>query len=440
MIKSLKIKNFKSIKELNLGLKDFNLLCGENASGKTSVIHALLAAVQKNDARAGFDGELIKIGRFIDIRTRGVLGDIEIKIEGKRKSWKEIKLGRTGQGEQTEKLEVKQSRVRPKIEFEKNLFYLSSNRIGVIDTYLKGSQKFGINGGLFVDFLTKYKNDTMPISYIESFNASYDPLANYSVEESVRFWFENITGETIRTVPIPNTNQYVLTYGGENLIRSINTGSGLSYLIPIISLCIGALLEDEKPIIIIENPEIYLHPDAQIKLSNFLLFIAKHAQLIVETHSDHILKTIMEEVADSNKIFIFKLEDGLTNKTELSHSSFKTSPILYSEVQYRAFGILSQELHTALYSQLHNRFISSLATSSGNISQPYNESIKKFDDKFLMAAIGTNLSLQKNYVHNTTTYQSLPTYIRNCIHHPDVIYSFTDQELKASIDFMLSIL
>lgn len=449
MIKSLKIKNFKSIKELYLELQDLNLFCGENASGKTSAIHALLAAVQKNDKRAGFDGELIRIGNFIDIRTRGVVGNIEIEIEDMNNTQKKIKLARTDQGEQTEILEIEQNPTQINIEFEKNLFYLSSNRIGVIDTYLKGSQKFGINGSLFVDFLSKYRNDIMPISYTEIFNNVFEPLANNTVEENVFFWFENITGEKIRIVPIPNTNQYVLTYGGEDIIRSINTGSGLSYLIPIITVCIGALLENERPVIIIENPEIYLHPGAQIKLSNFLLFIAKHAQLIVETHSDHILKTVMEANCETNKIFVFKLENGLTNKIELSHGNFKTRPISYSEVQYKTFGLPSQDLHTILYSQLHNNFISSLptphATRLGRTQQQENERIKKFDSQFLMPHIGLNSSLKKEYRRtfvygNPIIYETLPTYIRNCIDHPSSTNAFTEQELKSSIDFMLSIL
>jgi len=441
MIKSLKINNFKSIQKLELELKNFNLFCGENASGKTSAIHALLAAIQKNDQRAGFDGELIRIGNFTDIRTKGVVGNVEIEIENINNIRKKIKLIRTEEGEQTEKLEVEQDPSPVNIEFEKNLFYLSSNRIGVIDTYLRGSQKFGINGGLFVDFLSKYKKDNMPTYYTKSFNTIFEPLANNSVEENVIFWFEHITGEKIRIVTIPNTNQYVLTYGGEDLIRSINTGSGLSYLIPIITICIGALLEDEKPIIIIENPEIYLHPDAQIKLSKFLLFISKHAQLIVETHSDHILKTVMEADSDFNKIFVFKLENGLTKKIELNRSNFKTNPISYAEVQYRAFGVITPELHILLYSLLQGQY---------NIKANKESSIKAFDT-FLYNTYGNLIPLKsRQYIEKngkTTTYKTLPTYIRHCIDHPEQKnpinnkkYFCSEQELKTSIDFMLSII
>ena len=45
----------------------------------------------------------------------------------------------------------------------------------------------------------------------------------------------------------------------------------------------------------------------------------------------------------------------------------------------------------------------------------------------------------KNYVYNNTTYKTLPTYIRNCIDHPDNVYSYTKEELIQSIENMIDI-
>jgi len=41
MIKEIKIKNFKSIDELSLELGQFNVLIGENGSGKTNILEAV---------------------------------------------------------------------------------------------------------------------------------------------------------------------------------------------------------------------------------------------------------------------------------------------------------------------------------------------------------------------------------------------------------------
>lgn len=40
MINKLKIHNFKSVKNLSINFGRLNILCGENASGKTSIIHS----------------------------------------------------------------------------------------------------------------------------------------------------------------------------------------------------------------------------------------------------------------------------------------------------------------------------------------------------------------------------------------------------------------
>lgn len=56
MLKKITIDNFKSIDSISIDFKKFNLLCGENASGKTTVIHSILAAIQSHKNAQNFDG------------------------------------------------------------------------------------------------------------------------------------------------------------------------------------------------------------------------------------------------------------------------------------------------------------------------------------------------------------------------------------------------
>ena len=46
---------------------------------------------------------------------------------------------------------------------------------------------------------------------------------------------------------------------------------------------------------------------------------------------------------------------------------------------------------------------------------------------------------QKPYKYRTTTYQSLSTYIRNAIDHPDPTHSFTQEELRTSIELLIEL-
>jgi len=73
-------------------------------------------------------------------------------------------------------------------------------------------------------------------------------------------------------------------------IKPENIGTGVSYLVSILTTC---LLAKKDEIIIIENPEIHLHPLAQARLGEFFSFVASAGvQVIIETHNDHIINSI----------------------------------------------------------------------------------------------------------------------------------------------------
>ncbi len=76
-----------------------------------------------------------------------------------------------------------------------------------------------------------------------------------------------------------------------------NLGFGVSYLLPIVA---NALIAEEGAFLIIENPEAHLHPGAQSKLGRFLAQIAATGvNVVLETHSDHIISGIQIAVAEN---------------------------------------------------------------------------------------------------------------------------------------------
>jgi predicted ATPase len=82
-----------------------------------------------------------------------------------------------------------------------------------------------------------------------------------------------------------------------NYYRPVNVGYGFSY---VLSLITAVVLATDGSFIIVENPEAHLHPSAQAKMMNELIATAKerNIQLIVETHSDHVLNTALRAVND----------------------------------------------------------------------------------------------------------------------------------------------
>lgn len=226
----------------------------------------------------------------------------------------------------------------------------------------------------------------------------------------------------------------LLMVGRDCQLCFINTGSGYSFLLPIIVVCLGAILVGEdNPTVILENPEIYLHPSAQKRLSDFFAFCKNFVQLIVETHSEHLLKNILDRRESDAKILVVKKVSNNTKYYSFTHKNFKTYPISYPEVIYHAFGIKSAELHIQLFGMLHSRFIH---------QNGMNERLKPFDD-YLNGIQNVPRKIWVN-TNNNTQYNTLPTYIRNKIDHPEAkdnnnnTYSFTEEELTISIEWMLS--
>lgn len=66
-----------------------------------------------------------------------------------------------------------------------------------------------------------------------------------------------------------------------------NVGYGVSQVLPIL---VAILSAQQNSLILLENPELHLHPNGQAKLVELLAKAAQYGiQIIAETHSDHII-------------------------------------------------------------------------------------------------------------------------------------------------------
>ena len=76
----------------------------------------------------------------------------------------------------------------------------------------------------------------------------------------------------------------------------IDVGYGVSQVLPVIT---ELLRRDAPPMFLLQQPEVHLHPSAQAALGSLFCRIASpRRQLIVETHSDHLLDRVRMEVRD----------------------------------------------------------------------------------------------------------------------------------------------
>ena len=76
----------------------------------------------------------------------------------------------------------------------------------------------------------------------------------------------------------------------------IDVGYGVSQVLPLLT---ELLRRDSSPMFLLQQPEVHLHPSAQAVLGSLFYNIASpRRQLIVETHSDHLLDRVRMDVRD----------------------------------------------------------------------------------------------------------------------------------------------
>jgi len=88
---------------------------------------------------------------------------------------------------------------------------------------------------------------------------------------------------------------YVRPLGRSQSVDLTSVGVGVSQALPVVLLC---LLASRESIVLIEQPELHLHPAMQLKLADFLLACARTGrQIVFETHSEHLINRLRLHVA-----------------------------------------------------------------------------------------------------------------------------------------------
>jgi len=281
MISSLKISGFKSIEKEILILKPLTILTGLNSAGKSTVIQSILmlSSANSTDHTAIIHSFMKDYSGFNTSRNRYINSkEIQITAECNNCNNLEIRYSNDNYFQNTI--------VDPSpLDFDKNLFYISANRIGQEElANFDEKIKFGTNGEYVFGFFEQNKSNTI------SKEVTTAEADSFTLDSQVSYWLKHILDIDLRinTEQITSTNVKV-SFNSDGLenISPFNLGAGNSYLAKII---IMALSCSPGNILIIENPEIHLHPKSQSMLADFLAFISSNdIQLVIETHSEHII-------------------------------------------------------------------------------------------------------------------------------------------------------
>lgn len=312
MITKLKIVNFKSHRNTELELGKLTLLTGINGGGKSTILQVLLLlrqTHQKNGFKDGLDlnSPLCYIGTADEALSHGAYNSpmsFEINVDDKILHWDfdpSNNLSKTYIP--LEKEELSGSKYLDISLFNNDFQYISALRSFIYerdDITVLSKRQISVTcgkGELVANFLHEY--GSKPIDSNLAKGLGIDNKKEPYLIDKVQEWEQSISPGITVMAEKTDGGAFVMKYGfkstGNNKslsnLRVENVGFGISYSLPIIVALLSA-----KPgaLILIENPEAHLHPEGQAKIAELIALVSQSGiQVIVETHSDHIVNGII---------------------------------------------------------------------------------------------------------------------------------------------------
>lgn len=480
-IDKVTIKKFRGIDELNdFQLKSLSLLIGNNGTSKTSILEAINYAlspsflsgrIKHTDFYKGLDDSIVVQLKFSD-KFKALLPDgyqnQEVECNGVYLRIK--KRERAANGKAFADIVVVEHYVVPvnprtnakgweiprkagsTFKFDERLLSFPVETEGLPRSYYYGKNRDkqlqkGFNSSItsvYEDFNWRFlkeirKENPQPSQFYQNKQNLEKEILEKVDEKEIKKTFDALNAKlsAIRIKPISLSfiegnapfNNAFLNQLIENIeIPVSQLGSGIEMIISLLFLETLASLSKDAFVVIIDEPELHLHPTLQYSFISYLKTLSDNIQVILNTHSPYFYKNCL---ANPNIELLISKKDSSDkvslNNTSSSFGLFPWSPS-WGEINFRAFEMPTVEFHNELYGRIQETQNAWRETDIENY----------FDTK------GVTKSKQWTRVGSGgapgTPYSvTLLTYIRNSIHHPENTLNpkFTEIELKDSIEKMI---
>lgn len=281
MIQKIKIQNYKGIEDCSLNFRPLTILTGLNSTGKSSCFQSILSALYHTSTNASTILENYDFS-FESLRNKNVNAkELSVEID--------CADGFVTFSQNIDSVSGMQNTAQ--LDLEKNLYYLCANRLGYSDMEtISPKYKIGISGEYIFGTFDKEKSEPVEKAFLkttesETLSFHFNWWLSYILNIKFEMQTEKITPIKVK-----------VTYKSDNIAQLSpgQLGVGVSYLAKILIMCLRAKKGD---ILMIENPEIHLHPAAQARLGEFFTNIAEGGvQLLIETHCEHLLNRIQYEI------------------------------------------------------------------------------------------------------------------------------------------------
>lgn len=313
MITQITLDRFKCFERLCMPLKPLTLIAGINGAGKSSIIQALLLLRQScKDKDFDWSKKVVINGGLVDLddassllyaNTSGSDADIIISLENNDEDeiiFRILPKQENGAANCSTEGDLDKAKSEWSL-FSDDFIYLYADREQPRGKYIKTSytrldSRLGNRSGSNAAFLMASEvnnNNNVRIPALKNEKAE-----DMTVLRNSSAWINYIVGGEVGLTAKETEKEKEAKFeytvsnndGIELLLSPLNMPFGHSYVLPII---LAILTAPANSLILIENPEAHLHPSAQQRMGKFLSRAADAGvQIIIETHSDHLMNGI----------------------------------------------------------------------------------------------------------------------------------------------------
>jgi predicted ATPase len=304
MISSVQFENFKCFRALRLEYRPLTLLTGINGGGKSTALQPLLLAAQglrTQGVQWPLNGAFVRLGACGDVlpsEAKDLTINVVISTTGTSGSKFERSL-RAGDGNTLREIRRRTDSTRKNVsdagvvKILKSLIVLSPWRQVNTDHFPERALSVsrgdvGEDGRYAPSIFAAHEE------YEVDPKRAHPLTPNGSLRKTLNAYLNDLfPGAEADVEAIPEISALRLGFRlstSSKFVRPANMGYGLSYVFPIL---IALLCADMGGVVVIDSPEAHLHPSAQSRIGQIIArFAAAGLQIVVETHSDHLLNGV----------------------------------------------------------------------------------------------------------------------------------------------------
>lgn len=312
----LNVQNFKCFSDVGIDLHPMTVLCGGNGSGKSSLVQAILlyrAAIRRKATRLRLNGPYgLALGitdhllpHNVDVVNEERSGVIRISIASN--ATKEDFLVLDASEPEARQVTITSLPKSPSLTENTSFFFnfLAAERSGprLVQEAYSEAIEYNITLGPKGEYVAQVLGERERKTVRSEVQFPFDVPATHKnprLLQACQSWMSFIVGPIEIRIQenglAPPSILFKKPGPAEDWVLATSTGFGITQVLPIV---VAGLLTPAGGFLIVESPEVHLHPAAQSALAKFFAWIAgSGVNVILETHSDHIIDGIRVAVAD----------------------------------------------------------------------------------------------------------------------------------------------